>query len=346
MTAASRLGLRLDLPMPDTITPALARAVRDLEQQHTELRPARLAAIGIGGPATLESRATACRNLVVAAGAAGAAHGEDPQEVGEVRADGALDNDRAFGIRRVTPTSASVVLVGWFLTLGRFLDDLALYGTSLDPREQHQLERGVACCGTLIAGTDPGDLHIASKPWPSTGPEPDAERRWVIGHHLFMILAQGLGLAAAHVRHGADTDNTASLRIGLNALTTLLDGAAAAFHYTCDFAVSDYEEIIRPSLSPPVAPEGMSGLNWRDHVHLMATLAPLRGQLSPRGDDLDTTRLRLRAAYHRMYAAHIHVCQHFVGTQEPSLTRGSSNSAVTVLERLRRGRSSTHGLAY
>jgi hypothetical protein len=111
-----------------------------------------------------------------------------------------------------------------------------------------------------------------------------------------------------------------------------------ALKYAGDAAQQEYQAEIRPTLMPPVAPPKMSGLRWRDHEALVRELAG-----SSAGWTWLTARhaaplTAFRAAMSATYAAHVGVCEHFVGGESPSLLANSSSSrsAVGVLAQFRR----------
>jgi hypothetical protein len=341
-SAASRLGLELGLVMPATLPHNAAPwrlAMAALPVEVSEVR----ATLGNNS-----SRTTISDRYLMAKGAAAVLE-RKRELVVDLPRDGAWDNDVAFGIRRVTgsnPAEADDVYGPLFTTLERFYADALDGGSSLRTDEWDDLERALACCVAFpLMPSSTWSVGTFSHPGAGTQASVDAERRWVIGHHIFMLISEFMVIAANFLATASPEDDRDTKSNALSALVALLRGASAAFRYACDFGTDAYNEVIRPSLAPPVAPEGMSGLNWRDHVHLMSTLKRVRGHFPAHGDELDGTRSELRAAYEGMYLAHTHVCQHFVGSEEPSLSLSAkTRSAVDALDRLKRGRSTLHGI--
>ncbi|MDQ3157703.1 MAG: hypothetical protein M3Q98_13425 [Actinomycetota bacterium] len=337
--AADRLGLTLDLVMPQSLPSHPTQWSAAVAALPSEVGAARTAL----GQDPEQTPHLYRRDLCERAAATLAQLGR-PHDRPTLAPDGAWDNDRAFGIARVEGGDPALVLGPVFTTLARLYADVLDGGSSLSREDWTDLERVMACCVSFPL-LDQSAWTRGAFSHPGVARTVDAERRWVIGHHLFMIISEFLIIAGNFLEAASADGDRAMEAKAISAITTLLRGASAAFRYACDFGTDDYNEVIRPSLSPPIAPEGMSGMNWRDHVHLMATFRRLRNHFPDHGDGLDRERSELRAAYERMYVSHTHVCKHFVGSEESSLSLSAkTRSAVDALDRLRQGRSAFHGI--
>lgn len=335
MTAAERLDLTLRLHLPDA--PPIARG--EWEAAYRTLSPPLQDALRAATAGSVIERAQAAEE---AAAMLMPYVSDCPPS--EISPGGAHDNDVAFGIERIDVTGVPGLLHPLMLTIARTLADLRDAGTSLSEADWRDLDQALV---VLVAS--PFDRAISGRASSTAKPQGhgpgNAERRWVIGHHLFMVIAQGMALACARLTAAAKAVDAHEEERALVQLTALLRGSAAAFKYACDFSPEAYESTIRPSLSPPVAPEGMTGLNWRDHTHLMAKLRDARTLLADQGNERDVIRDQLRHAYTGMYGAHTNVCAHFVGVEESSLTISSTDrSAVGTLNILGQNRAKQHGI--
>lgn len=143
-----------------------------------------------------------------------------------------------------------------------------------------------------------------------------AVRRWKLGHQAFHLLlvtmnAQ-LDQAVRLLRQG-EQERTVAV---LDDLTRLYRAATALMRYASDFPREEYETLIRPSMMPPWASPGFSGLANRDHAAMLERLARLR--LALREHDCgDTPQVaaagrRLGAAQKDNRANHMLVCRKFV----------------------------------
>jgi hypothetical protein len=164
-------------------------------------------------------------------------------------------------------------------------------------------------------------------------------RRWVQGHHVFLILIQGLIISLNCFESAFNDDAREESLNALELATALMDGSSAALHHAGDFPSVVYEETVRPTMMPPNVPPGMSGILARDHRHLIKLLhsqRPLYGALEP---TLKQKYNEFVTAFGRAYDAHKLVCAHFRGGERPSLLNGEAEqSGVELLEELKRSR--------
>jgi hypothetical protein len=155
----------------------------------------------------------------------------------------------------------------------------------------------------------------------------DAMLRWQLGHHVFFVLLQAL--ITVHLRLAATLNRQqwAETEAVLAQATRLWDGTVVAFQYAGDFAAEDYEEIVRPSMSPPLQQEGFSGFFSSDHVTLIHVLKGLRPALQRLPSELGDAHQAYLRAVDTAYEAHAFVCEVFVGAGS-SLRGGHLNRSV------------------
>ncbi len=262
---------------------------------------------------------------------------DDPGESG-----GNRDNDQSFDIVRVDGERAAILLHTTLKGAELLLDDAVRSGTDIALEHWHALRHGFAALlGHLTGlpapspGTDPGPGPRGADGRPS-----DALRRWVRGHRIFMVLIQGLVIAVdelADTVARAESDQAAE---ALDLAASLMRASEAALRFAGDFTREEYQDLVRPTLMPPAAPPGLSGLHWRDHEHLVKRLAEVRQLLAGVDPTLVPLRAAFREAYAAAYDAHRFVCARFVGEDVGSLlmTPKSKKSAVGVLTQYKRVR--------
>lgn len=254
---------------------------------------------------------------------------------------GNRDNDQAFGIVRVDGDRPALLLrsvLGSYLIL---LDEVVRSGTRLTTEQWTVLRCGfTALLGHLAGFPVSEDCPMAQAiPRRDDTASADALRRWVRGHRLFMVIVQGLGLAIAELNEtGSQPAEQAAVPLGL--AITLLRASEEALRFASDFTSAEYYDQVRPTLTPPVAPAGMSGLHWRDHEYLLKQLAMAGSVLRGLAPELQPMRRQFRQSYADVYDAHQLVCARFVGTEATSLlmTPKSKQSAVGVLGQYKRVR--------
>jgi hypothetical protein len=250
------------------------------------------------------------------------------------------ENDKALYIYRTSGVPALVLLSSAVQVYVEFLDELVTAGTDL----------AAECVGCMdlqftvifewlsgrAAGYDPEQelpalpvaaLHLASH---------EPLRRWVRGHHAFIVFLQWQVIFFQCLRGCAGKPGGREQPAELLKLLILsMRASLQVFKFTGEFSKDAYAEIVRPTLMPPLAPDGMSGLNWRDHQYLLNSFTRLDASVG--SDDL-LRRLcaSLKDELRRVYDAHRYVCARFVGT-EVSLV--SKTSAVAIIDRLKEQRS-------
>lgn len=266
--------------------------------------------------------------------------GDDPKESRPNR-----DNDLAFGIERHHGEPLTLFVAALLNAQLGILEIAEERGTNLDERSWHDMVAGFDVL--LHWPADPTRLPaplLVPECVRSGKPEPlDGLRRWVRGHHVFMVLAQGGALAVNSLRAAAEAGDEETAAAAAGVAARVMWACRASLQFAGDASPDQYQAEIRPTLMPPVAPPQMSGLRWRDHEALVAALTGSSDAWSwlaeRRPDPLEDFRTALDATYD----AHKGVCGHFVGRQSPSLlaTSRSHRPAVGVIEQFHRLRAGT-----
>jgi hypothetical protein len=142
-----------------------------------------------------------------------------------------------------------------------------------------------------------------------------AIRRWKGGHHAFHVLLVAMNTRldqASGLLDAGDYDAATPL---LDELARLYRAATALMRYASDFRAADYETLVRPSMMPPFASPGFSGLANQDHAIMLDRMARLRAAVTR--DEKASERVRaagarLTLAQKDNRASHMLVCRRFV----------------------------------
>lgn len=246
---------------------------------------------------------------------------------------GNRDNDRAFGIVRVDGDRPRILVHSGLQGYRILLAEGMRQGTTVGPAEWQQLRAAFRELLHLYldrSRPQPPDRTPAPAGTSETG---DALRRWTCGHHIFMVLVQALIVAVDRFAVHATRGEIGDAQRTLDAATSLMWGSRAALLFTGDFPYSEYEKRVRPTLLPPIAPPDMSGLRWRDHEFLVGRLAACRAVFRDLDDRLEPHREGFLDALTQTYESHRHVCDRFVGPEQPSVLMAprSHKPAVAML---------------
>src|SRR5215510_3451639 len=150
--------------------------------------------------------------------------GDDPAESVANR-----DNDLNFGIRRVRGTPLRLLIDAALAALAGVLDLAGNRGVGFATPDWIALVRGFdVLCGWLHrpeCEAPPLDVPVPV-PVPAGAVQPeDALRRWVRGHHVFMALAQGAGMALACLRTCHERDDLPGAAASVQVGTALLQAS-------------------------------------------------------------------------------------------------------------------------
>lgn len=282
------------------------------------------------------------RQLLAAVPVPADAREADSGPSGSSGSSGNRDNDAAFGIIRMDGNRPQLLMHSVLAVYEAVLDDMVRNGTGLSLPEWRRLRDGLNALLGYIADFDVTG-PVNSYPPVAAGrcPQPpDVLRRWVRGHHLFMVIMQGLALALAELEEAARRARGAETAQALDLAVMLMQSSESALRFAADFEPDEYSDVVRPTMMPPAAPPGLSGLHWRDHEYLLLRLARVRHVLAASEPALVSLRQRFRAAYEAVYDAHSLVCARFGGDSARSLlmTEKSKQTAVGVLSHYKRAR--------
>lgn len=299
-------------------------------------REAVLAACGGGEPLSdREMLARVAAALAVArvdfelVGRSGSSHGAVADEAA---------HDTYCHIARVTGEAPRIFLCSVLQAYRALLKERLTAGTSIEGRHWLQLRAALESILLYVLGQPtavPPELHPS--PPASTG-RPDPVRRWILGHHVFLALIQGLILATHDLTDALAGGRRSEAAAAFEQCGGLLEGTALAFRFASDFSAVDYQDVVRRTMMPPVAPPGLSGLLSADHRYLVKILAALKPSFEALEPALCPSYQRFRTAFRAAYDAHKLVCHHFRGDEKPSLLMKveSEMSAVEQLDQFKR----------
>ncbi|MET0133576.1 MAG: hypothetical protein ABW215_08275, partial [Kibdelosporangium sp.] len=237
---------------------------------------------------------------------------------GERRASADRDeHDRHFGVLRVRGDSGAILLASLLVSYLDLLDDVERGGTTLDRTKWTDLLRVPTLVFDFALRRPPASVG-ADVPVPAGRGELQPHRRWHVGHRLFFTLIQVTIQAVTGLSQAARARDVAGVRecVDLVRLTSL--GSAAALRLAADFSPVDYQRTVRPTMLPPHVRPGFSGLQTRDHHHLVRAMGKLRADMATVAE-LGAPHTTLISAIRSLYDAHAHVCTRFGGGVAPSL---------------------------
>ena len=276
------------------------------------------------------------------------------------------EHDRYFRVRRTRHAPARTFFAGLVTAQQAVTDNARAHGLSpLSEDDFPQLRAGLDDLVRYIGLTTPpgpagtplrtpaGDTSETGTPAHNTGTAaaatPTAER-WLLGHQLFFVLMQGVITGLNCFLRASAIGDEPDARAALRVAASFMRSSAAAFRFTSDFSTVDYEQLIRPAMAPPAVQAGFSGLQTRDHAHLMTQFAEVRVmhiKIGPArlGDAFEDLVEATVAAYE----AHQLICARFGGDVLPSLRMAarsggrSTAPGVQVVRQMMRARLFTLG---
>ena len=246
-----------------------------------------------------------------------------------------LAHDAYFHVRRVEQEQAAVLVRSVLCARLVFLREVDEAPVTISNKELERIDRGFADFLSCLCG---GCLNAAPyvTEWQSRGETYHAKRRWVRGHLVFASLTQGLILAFRSLGQGLRAGITEEVQRLADLSVSLLDASAGAFLFTGDFPPEEYESSIRPSMTPPASPVGLSGLMSADHRYLAQTMRDMRPALKSLAEQEPQRHERIAAALSGVYDSHIHVCERFVGPRPSILTAGrTERSGPSLIEQFK-----------
>jgi len=262
--------------------------------------------------------------------------------------DGNRSNDQAFGIVRVRGDLVPILVHSTLQGFVALLEEAEAGGTTVDGADWRRLRGAFALLLQILSdgSVDPraaatSGIDVAPvQPSQAAEPEHSALSRWTRGHHMFMVLIQGLITSFSSFQREVAAGRIDRAGDSLRAATGLMAGAGVALRFTGDFAYSAYEREVRPTLMPPIAPDGLTGLYWRDHEYLIVFLTKARALFTTLDPALRGELHAFHEALKGTYDSHKAVCASFVGTERPSLLMATrtQKSAIETLEHFKRVR--------
>ena len=143
-----------------------------------------------------------------------------------------------------------------------------------------------------------------------------AVRRWKFGHHTFHVLLVAMNTRLDDVAAMLEDEEWDAASAVMLDLARLYDAATAAMQYASDFDPADYETLLRPSMMPPFASPGFSGVFNQEHATMMAGVRSVRiamKDLEGRAPEhVQAAWQRLRDAQQENVEHHMLVCRKFV----------------------------------
>ncbi len=261
---------------------------------------------------------------------------DDPNESVQNR-----DNDKAFNIIRIKGDLLPLIIYSTLNAYVGMLEESITSGTNLTVVEWQKLRYSYILIFRMLLNLPHKDLKLIQiKPAKQVSNETinSGISRWERGHYVFMTIIQGMIIAFNCFRHEYEiTHNDSLASYFMKAAASLMWGSEVALKFAGDFSMSSYEAEVRPTLSPPIAPPGMSGLYWRDHEFLIKKiLFNLKPILSKPRQNIKEAIDSFKDALTCAYDAHKFVCTRFVGDKEPSLI--SKKPAGDVLQNYKKNR--------
>jgi len=144
----------------------------------------------------------------------------------------------------------------------------------------------------------------------------EAVSRWKLGHHVFHLMLATMNTRLDEATRALVAEEWTTARHALTDLARLYDAASGVMRYAADFPRHEYEVLVRPSMMPPFASPGFSGVNNTEHAVMLAGLRRLRGLYRERRhavpEAVETACRELFDAQRRNRDHHMFVCRQFV----------------------------------
>ncbi len=246
-----------------------------------------------------------------------------------------LAHDAYFHVQRVAHDEAGVFVRAILAARLVFLKEVADNGVTIGIDKLEWIDRGFADLLSCFFG---GVVSSAAgvTEWQSAGETCAAMPRWVHGHQIFAALTQGLILSFRSIGQALRAGHAEEVRRWADLSVSLLNASAGAFVFTGDFPPAEYENVIRPSMMPPLSKICLSGLMSADHRYMAQTMRDMRPALKALGELEPERHERISLALAGVYDSHIYVCERFVGPQPSILTAGrTERSGPSLIEQFK-----------
>jgi hypothetical protein len=243
-----------------------------------------------------------------------------------------LEHDRYFAITRTGGDAGVGFVAGLVLAhVSTYENCLSMGVTLFDDSDWELLFGGLVALLADVEGERHGfGASRAAPPLPVPSQWRDGydpALRWLIGHQLFFALIQG-AIVGLNCFASARADRVmAEADLGLALAAAFMRSSAAAMRFTSDFAPEDYDATVRPAMAPPAVRAGFSGLQTRDHAHLVRLFGALKPVLKAGGHGI--AHEEFVESVIAAYAAHEFICARFRGDVLPSLRMAASSRGKT-----------------
>lgn len=246
-----------------------------------------------------------------------------------------LAHDAFFHVRRVEQDSPGVFVRAILSARLLFLNEVMAAEVTISTDHLDLIDRGFADLLSCLFRGGVNELPSVTK-WHLCGETCDPMQRWVHGHLVFAALTQGLILSFRSLGQAFRAGKTEDIHKWADLSISLLKASGAAFVFTGDFAPGEYENTIRPSMTPPISAIGLSGLMSADHRYMAQTIRDMRPVLKALADHEPERHDRIAEAINGVYDSHIHVCERFVGARPSILTAGrTERSGPSLIEQFK-----------
>lgn len=224
------------------------------------------------------------------------------------------------------------------------LEEGLVAGTRLSWTDWSSLCAALQAMICRCAGMPGGRLPASARP-PLLRWHLDPDRRWRVGHHVFFVLTQSIIVSLQAFRTALSESDTAAAARSLRLATRMLAASGVAFVFTAEFSAAQYEDRVRPSMTPPYVRAGFSGLLSPDHHYLVKLFAELRPVLRDLPGPLVADHRAFARTLGTVFEAHKYVCTRFGGDVGTSLRTGEGSGlpAVSVLHALKLARTKIVG---
>lgn len=246
-----------------------------------------------------------------------------------------LAHDAYFHVRRMAGEEPAVFVRSILAARLVFLKEAEEQAVTISHANLERIDRGLADLLSCVCGGEVGGGKHATR-WHLPAQECAAMQRWVHGHLAFAVLSQGLILSFRAMGQAFRQGQTEELLKWANLSLSLLWASGASFVFTGDFPANEYENTIRPSMTPPISAIGLSGLMSADHRNMAQTIRDMRPVLKAFGDQFPEQHDLLAEAMANVYDCHRFVCERFVGASPSILTAGrTERSGPSLIEQFK-----------
>ena len=98
---------------------------------------------------------------------------------------------------------------------------------------------------------------------------------WKEGHQALHIYLVAINTVIHHAKEALKEDDQPKISCCLGRLVTLYDASTATMQYSAGFPEHLYEDVVRPSMAPPMLPPGFSGKLNTEHRVMIASFKQL-----------------------------------------------------------------------